>query len=772
MSNPRIALALICGDGVENELPKCLDSFAPWVDGIFIAFNGDGQMLTRTREHHEALWPNVPLTIRRFKWEDDFAMARNQSFGMVPKDEYDFVMWADHDDLLVNGEKLKEMLIGLPDNAQAVFLKYEYMYDFENDVALVEQWRERVMRTGREWTWKYPIHEVAHTRPGVALARRSEVWIRHRRQTGDRSQEVRARNRRILVKARKEDPEEPRYTYYLANEIYAEAHTEEDEEKKENLFRSAILMYTEFIDTSRWDDDTYIANSNMADCLRSVGEYNRAIDVDLQGIKLHPAWPNAYVGICKSCMALADWPKMIFWATIAIEHTSQPETSQVFETPNAGFLPYLLRGIANEEMGKDGQAEKDYQRALEHAPHEDSVRARLEGLRKARDERLWTIPAPMQPPTRLRLVGPQKGSLAFLTRGLFEPWHPKLEAQFGAGGAETCIMRLAPRFAAAGWDVSVFGTPGPHEGIDENGVKWMTNTLFDPDSPYDVLISSRVPEVFDAELAARRQFLWCHDVNLGRDFRFGPWGDRFAHLDGIVGLSQWHIQHMSRLYEIPLDHFVVVPNGIETHMFPAEYKKEPQRFIWTSSPDRGLDVALSLWPEVRKRWPEAELDVFYGFDAIDKIIASGTPSSQHLMRFRAGILELLEELGGEEGGVRMHGRVPQAQLYQEMAKANIWYYPTYFLETYCISAVETQMAGILPVSTYAGALPEVVARKELLVTGWPNNASYQKLYLAKLEQMVEAPEAQQEQWRQDGMEFALTQSWDHAFERWSELIER
>jgi glycosyltransferase involved in cell wall biosynthesis len=772
----KIALAMIVGDGSDEDLQTCIDSAAPFVDGVFIAFNGKGS-LARVQERHRELWPNVPLTVETFEWEENFATARNQSFAMVPKDEYDFCMWLDSDDVLINGELLRDMLANISPKAQAVFLKYEYGYDFVNRVPMVEQWRERIMRTTSDWKWKYPVHEVCHSRPGVVLTRRTDVWVRHRRQEGQRNEEVRMRNRRILTRARKEEPDEPRYVYYLANEVYAEAHTTTDEEQRENLFRSAIMLYTEFVGRSRWDDDTYIANANMADCFRAIGEHNKAIDADMQGIKLHPTWPNSYVGICKACLSLADWDKLRFWATLCIEYASKPDTSQIYETPNAGFLPYLLRGIANEESGRLREAESDYQKALSFAPYEAQVQARLEGLRKP-SQKPQEAEVPPTPMGKIIPIGRGSGDrkIAFVTRTLFEAWNPVLAAQHGAGGAETCIMKLAPRFAKDGWDVSIFGTPGDYAGVDPDGIKWINCNDFEPAEPYDVVIASRIPEMFDAKINSKVKILWCHDVNTGEDFRYGQWGDRFNQVDHIVGLSKWHIAHMSLLYDVPIERFAIVPNGIDPERFTGSTNngRRMDRFVWTSSPDRGVDVALTLWPKIREKHPDARLDVYYGFTAIDKIIAlsdkrSGTAYA--LLRFKANVMDLLEEIGGEDGGVYWHDRVSQDELAEAYQKAGTWLYPSYFLETFCISALETQAAGVIPASTYAGALPETVALKDHLIVGHPNNVTYQTQYLDLIERILSAPEETQEAMRTRGREFALTKTWDHAYSQWVKLIE-
>jgi glycosyltransferase involved in cell wall biosynthesis len=53
----------------------------------------------------------------------------------------------------------------------------------------------------------------------------------------------------------------------------------------------------------------------------------------------------------------------------------------------------------------------------------------------------------------------------------------------------------------------------------------------------------------------------------------------------------------------------------------------------------------------------------------------------------------------------------------EYLKSDVWLYPTDFLETYCITAVEAQMAGCLCATVGIGSLEEIVGERGILVVG-------------------------------------------------------
>ena len=124
-----------------------------------------------------------------------------------------------------------------------------------------------------------------------------------------------------------------------------------------------------------------------------------------------------------------------------------------------------------------------------------------------------------------------------------------------------------------------------------------------------------------------------------------------------------------------------------------------KRIIYTSSYDRGLQHLLEMWSDIRKAVPDAELEVFYGWQLFDKFYHNN-PSS---MAWKAKIVEML----GQEGIVK-HGRLTQPELAKEMETCGIWAYPTHFGEINCISAIKAQAYGCEPVVVNYAALKETV----------------------------------------------------------------
>ncbi len=760
----RIAACMIMGDSVDQkDLTACVDSLKKaGIDKLFIAFNG------KTRRAHQWLWNHLgeiqlPFVVQKFGWEDDFSKARNQSFGMVPKNEFDWMMWIDSDDEIVVEGDIREMLASLDEYTQGVYLRYDYAYDSESGNVSVVQWRERIVTTKIDWQWIYPIHEVLFSPANTQFAKRESVYIRHNRKTDARDDAARTRNRKIIARALKENPDHPRLQFYFANEVMAEVEDADDFSERYRLAEAAILAYKRFLSNETAQrEDLYFAATRLGDLYIVQEKPNEAADAYINSIKIIPDWPDAYIGLAVASMNLEDWPRTKSFCDLALSIPT-PTTPAALTPLTHQYTPLFVKGVAEEEMGNFEAAKQNFLAAKEHFNPPNGM---LDERIKEVERKLAVTAKDMGLRKTLRGQRPEK-SIAFVTAPLIEPWHTALEKEHGAGGAETAIMRLAPRFAADGWRTVVFGTPGAeHRGVDEDGVEWWNSNEFLPNEEFKVIVASRVPEVFEAQVNAQHKILWMHDVNIGP--RLYPFVDR---IDKVVGLTNWHVNHMRKLYDLEWSKMAIIPNGIELELFDLDKRPDfdgELRFIWSSSPDRGLGTLIALWPLIQSLYPESRLDIFYGWNIINKILRRG--QNPYLAGLKKNILGNIDTLGGEAANIYQHGRVPQHELAEWQLKAHIWPYPTEFMETFCITAVEMQAAGVIPVASDLAALQEVVANKELLVKGWPLNTDYQKRWIKTLRETVEGN--QQDALQASGRAFAEQITWDHAFTQWSDLFLR
>lgn len=300
-----------------------------------------------------------------------------------------------------------------------------------------------------------------------------------------------------------------------------------------------------------------------------------------------------------------------------------------------------------------------------------------------------------------------KGRIAFYAGASWEPWSPASIQTTGLGGSETALVQVSARLAQEGWNVTVYS--GAEPGLYA-GALWRPFTTWDPTDDVDLLVVSRLPHVFDNPIGAKRTALWCHDHSYPGQLT----EERARHIDSIIVLSEWQRDRFADLYPFAADKLALIRNGI-TLIGPGDgddrypdaetpFGARAPRCIYSSSADRGLDVLVEEWPKIRAQAPDAELHVFYGFDILDRV-AIANPA---LLGFKQHVLDLVDKAGGEDGGIFLRGRIGQRDLAAEMQQARVWSYPTGFLETSCIGAMEVRAAGLALVTSDLAALGETV----------------------------------------------------------------
>ena len=304
------------------------------------------------------------------------------------------------------------------------------------------------------------------------------------------------------------------------------------------------------------------------------------------------------------------------------------------------------------------------------------------------------------------------------TGGAFEKWTVRNLDGVGIGGSETAAARVASELTRLGHRVVVFADcPAEEETID--GVDYLHYERFRSfigAHHADVFVASRNAALLDAPVRAGRRYLWLHDVLPWNPDRLAP---NYEKLDAIVCLSPWQHDYVMQQLRIGPEKLMILPYGIVPERFPANIRRRQHRFIYSSSPDRGLDTLLEIFPRIRAELPDAELHVYYGFDNLEKILAHSPGSElQEYIDFLKTRLN--------QPGVFYHGRIGQKRLAEEMARSDVWLYPTRFTETYCMTALEAQAAGVLCICTDLGSLTTTVGSRGILLKGDAYSEEYRR----------------------------------------------
>lgn len=217
------------------------------------------------------------------------------------------------------------------------------------------------------------------------------------------------------------------------------------------------------------------------------------------------------------------------------------------------------------------------------------------------------------------------------------------------------------------------------------------------------IICSRVRDLDPTKI----RVYWLHDLPEDPEsskLKLKSHRDQFHHL---VFISNWQYMRYQYVLGLPQtrDHSI-----IETGIIPAPIVEKPQdkiRLVYTSTPQRGLEILLPVFEELAKKYPMIHLDVFssfkiYGWDEYDKQF------------------EPLYNICRNHPQITYHGFVPNEQLKAHLNTSHIFAYPCIWPETSCRAMLEAMSAQLLCVHPNHAALPETSGGLNVMYQGDEN----------------------------------------------------
>lgn len=279
----------------------------------------------------------------------------------------------------------------------------------------------------------------------------------------------------------------------------------------------------------------------------------------------------------------------------------------------------------------------------------------------------------------------------------YEPFSPETyRLKGGGGGAETATIELCNHWGAMGWKVTIWGRAvGEYGNVScRNYMEW------NPSLKCDIFIAWRnTSALTHARPNARRVVLMSHDIWLGGQIDNAV----AARIDDVACVSRYHAGYLSACHHNLANKVVVFGNAINPQHWDHPRPKVPHRYVFSNNPSQGLVVLLDQWHKVRQAIPNAELHVAYGFD-LPLLIARGMNRPEQ----EAQLLHLKKRCETEPGIV-LHSRLNIQDLVALETSSVGWLQPPDdTLHTFCITALEMQIASVVPISRTNGALPETL----------------------------------------------------------------
>lgn len=660
---PTIALCLIVKNEVHN-LPNLLKSVEGCFDEIHITDTGstDG-----TVEKTSKLYPDIKW--HEFKWIDDFAAARNYSFSHT---ECDYQMWLDADDVLTG----REAFIRWRDEMMQYADYWMVTYHYASDPAgrpVCSFARERIVRREKGIKWKYFVHE-GMTPIGIGpinMQYATPFSVTHMRTEADMKVD---RSRNLNMFKSRIDSLDARMTYYYGKELFENG----SELDGFHWLTKAIALP----DLEMHDRILGIQYAVLA-ALR-CNQFERGIQLAHQGLQLAPNRAEYFVAIGDCYIKMNRFVDAIpfFEAAANCNSADNGKTFGPIYTHADSYTFYPMNQLAriHFQMGNIEKAKKVVEIAKTYGKSADT------DLISAEIDKIAAL-------TRIPALGTGKKSddivISCHPSGFYE-WDEHIAAKRGIGGSETAVVHLARQLhKLTGRKIRVFNNRPTEKAID--GVHYQPAGLvanymqeFEP--------AAHIAWRHAAKLTEVPTYVWCHDL-------FAPGMELQQNYHQALALSKFHSKYIQNLVGLPEDKIRITRNGIDPERFKnlGHIQRNWKTVVWTSSPDRGLERAIAVMDKLRQSVPDAKLEIYYGFD---NLLKNGKKAD----------VEMMQALIAERPWISYYGNIEQSLLAERIAAAGCWLYPTNFMETFCITAIEMLCAGTPMVVRKWGALPDTLEK--------------------------------------------------------------
>lgn len=607
----------------------------------------------------------------------DFSTTRNRSLDLSSKNcKYRIVL--DDSYMLYGGDKLRKLLMKSKQSCYAIKIG-----TLSNNYLTNDYYSNRILKTSDKLRYKNRVHEYINIDRKKIVELDSDIYIDDVMCMYHKNRSVNRYNKDIefLKSDLKDNPENPRIIYYLAKtyynlENYKDSlkyfrqlkHKNIDVEYQYSYYYDSIC--TQFaIDNNVDKLETSLINlsknNNKYFATRQETLYKLAVIYkDKGGINLSNNIIDKIIDKKK--------PKLLY---------------TILESDIYDFLiPYMYIDI-KINLGLMNQAIPYLKKLLNVYPNNQP----LLNIKYAITDNL----------TSSSIVLSNK-TIVFHTGGeqtIFKNWNPKGDSRIS--GSEYMVINMAEEFTKKGYRVFVIGSfEEVTLNIDNqcvyNKVEYIDYKYFSEFAlkyVIDILIVSRYTANLIYYDNIKAVYLWVHDVLpiIDSSNCFQIHKEKFKN---IIAISEWQKQHIISSLNIPDERIIVSRNAIHPERFiNKNITKTPYRFIYTSDPSRGLNNLINLIPLIKERYPLTTLQIFVKKENIDYDTLTKINKLDYVF---------------------INGRVSQTQLAIEFLKSDIFFYPTDFKETYCITALEAMCSKCLIVTVKLGALIEIVKTRGVL----------------------------------------------------------
>ena len=642
-------------------MKRWLECWLPLVDHIYITDTGSTDSTLEIIKSFD----QDKITILHFDWIKDFAAARNHALPFIKED---YFLWADGDDDIGNREEFIKWRDTIMYMADMWLINYNYAQHPDGKTACSFM-RERVFKNHKGFKFSYFLHEgVQVSQPGINVNQCPAWEIKHLRTLQDIEKD---KGRNLSIFKHHEDigtTFDPRMNFYYGKEFF-------DAMDMENaikyLARAAAAADLDF-------HDRILTMQYFSIALFKTGKYSECVQMAQQGLILAPSRAEFYVviGDCYITMGrVADAIPSYSAATKCVGAAPNGFGSFIFSHETAyGHYPLTQLARAFLHLQRFDEA-RNYAAEADSRFRNPETQALLKELDRVKKDVF-----------SFKDARPFDDIVFTCLSGMYE-WDEKIYKERHVGGSETSTIQLAKWFKKIypARRVIVFNPRGSDLTCD-SGVEYLRADKM------QVYFSHIKPSIHFAwrhttKLTDARTIVISHDL-------FTP-GSNQMDYEKYLCLSEFHKNYVNTVHNVPDNKIYLSRNGIVPENWPVDMDrtKNPNKMIYASSWDRGLDRCINVLDIVRGEFPDLELHVFYG---ADNMKAQPGPMKD--------LAERLEGMILDRPWIKNHGGVKQSALHEHYKDAALLVYPLNFIETFCLTILETLACGVFPIVRAFGAV--------------------------------------------------------------------
>ena len=201
----------------------------------------------------------------------------------------------------------------------------------------------------------------------------------------------------------------------------------------------------------------------------------------------------------------------------------------------------------------------------------------------------------------------------------------------------------------------------------------------------------------------------------------------FSSINRVFCVGRWQAGTFDEELGFPREKLLITGNAIFPENFrPLPLQQRQNSIVYSATPFRGLEYMVDYFQQLKTEYPDLLFEVCSGLGVY------GRSAKEDQTQFG----QLYDGLS--LGGATLHGPVDQRTLAEIMCRSRLYTYPNTFAETFCISVLEAQAAGLPVITSDLGAMPERITHgvDGFLISGSPSEGEYRRSFIELSEQLL------------------------------------